>query len=401
MIRIGFYTPTVMFSADLPDVSIFTDQDFVDFRLSTGADVLLNERYYTYNGSATVADIASLIEQYMAGNPDLNFSEFIIEASAPTDPPPHTPSVSSTATAHSDSTTPRNGCSKTSLPSPLTGASPPTPSSSCNGSPPTAKPIAFFIYATYLDIDGNTATYRYVLSGNGMIQHGDGINREFVLLADVRAKIQAATKASTPPTLLSVTARCGERSLTLFVDPALADTLPFHYTNCFNVAEQLILPHATTHKIKADRSIATLGKSARFYNVTTAKEYEVQSAPLTSDECLQVEQMLTSPVVRIPWGTDSNLAETDFDAMLPILITDFTSELSDTDDKPNSVKFTWRFKDTRPKFNARYSPGIFDTHFQPLSLNGFGVPAPQRRRANAASRQAYGLDPFGLISLTR
>ena len=51
--------------------------------------------------------------------------------------------------------------------------------------------------------------------------------------------------------------------------------------------------------------------------------------------------------------------------MLPILITDFTSELSDTDDKPNSVKFTWRFKDTRPKFNARYSPGIFDTHFQP------------------------------------
>lgn len=198
-----------------------------------------------------------------------------------------------------------------------------------------------------------------------MIQHGDGINRQFVLLADVRAKIQAATKASTPPTLLSVTARCGERSLTLFVDPALADTLPFHYTNCFNVAEQLILPHATTHKIKADRSIATLGKSARFYNVTTAKEYEVQSAPLTSDECLQVEQMLTSPVVRIPWGSDSNLAETDFDAMLPILITDFTSELSDTDDKPNSVKFTWRFKDTRPKFNARYSPGIFDTHFQP------------------------------------
>ena len=94
------------------------------------------------------------------------------------------------------------------------------------------------------------------------------------------------------------------------------------------------LPHATTHKIKADRSIGTLGKSARFYNVTTAKEYEVQSAPLTSDECLQVEQMLTSPVVRIPWGTDSNLAETDFDAMLPILITDFTSELSDTDDKP-------------------------------------------------------------------
>ena len=365
MIRIGFYTPTVMLSADLPDVSIFTDQDFVDFRLTSGGMVLLDERYYTYNGSATVADIASLIEQYMAGNPDLNFSEFIIEASAP----------DGSAASHSFRVIYCDRALGLYDPSQWLLENFLTLSAYRRIAPDTffelqwfatdREPIAFFIYATYLDPEGNTATYRYVLSGNGMIQHGDGINREFVLLADVRAKIQAATKASTPPTLLSVTARCGERSLTLFVDPALADTLPFHYTNCFNVVEQLILPHATTHKIKADRSIATLGKSARFYNVTTAKEYEVQSAPLTSDECLQVEQMLTSPVVRIPWGTDSNLAETDFDAMLPILITDFTSELSDTDDKPNSVKFTWRFKDTRPKFNARYSPGIFDTHFQP------------------------------------
>ena len=225
MIRIGFYTPTVMLSADLPDVSIFTDQDFVDFRLTSGGMVLLDERYYTYNGSATVADIASLIEQYMAGNPDLNFSEFFIEASAP----------DGSAASHSFRVIYCDRALGLYDPSQWLLENFLTLSAYRRIAPDTffelqwfatdREPIAFFIYATYLDPDGNTATYRYVLSGNGMIQHGDGINRQFVLLADVRAKIQAATKASTPPTLLSVTARCGERSLTLFVDPALADTL--------------------------------------------------------------------------------------------------------------------------------------------------------------------------------
>jgi len=141
--------------------------------------------------------------------------------------------------------------------------------------------------------------------------------------------------------------------------------VPFYYLNCFGVVEQLPLQHITTEKVKSDRSVAKLGRASRFYDVTTSKEFKVESAPLTSDECLQVKQLFTSPTVRIPFGIYSVLYETDFDALTTILITDFTSEISDTDEKPNSVKFTWRFKDTRPKFNARYSPGIFDTHFQP------------------------------------
>jgi len=44
----------------------------------------------------------------------------------------------------------------------------------------------------------------------------------------------------------------------------------------------------TTEKVKTDRSVATLGKTSRFYDVTTSKEYEVESAPLTSGECRRV-----------------------------------------------------------------------------------------------------------------
>lgn len=121
----------------------------------------------------------------------------------------------------------------------------------------------------------------------------------------------------------------------------------------------------TTEKVKADRSIASLGKSSRFYDVTTSKEYEVESAPLTSDEGLQVEQMFTSPMVRIPFGIYAVQYETDFDALTTILIIDSTSEISDTDEKPNSVKFTWRFAENRPEVNIPTSPGIFNDKFQP------------------------------------
>ena len=91
----------------------------------------------------------------------------------------------------------------------------------------------------------------------------------------------------------------------------------------------------------------------------------MESAPLTSDECLQVEQLFTSPTVRIPFGIYSVLYETDFDALATILIADFTSEISDTDEKLNSVKFTWRFAENRPKIAAPQSPGIFNDKFNP------------------------------------
>ncbi len=129
--------------------------------------------------------------------------------------------------------------------------------------------------------------------------------------------------------------------------------------------EHISLPRTTTTKVKTDRSVALLGKYSQFYDITHSKEHEVESAPLTSDECLQVEQMFTSPTVRIPYGIYSALYDNDFDVLSTILITDFTSELSDTDEKPNSVKFTWRFADNRPKVNIPTSPGIFNDKFQP------------------------------------
>lgn len=158
---------------------------------------------------------------------------------------------------------------------------------------------------SFVNDKGQRDTYQYVKSGNGQIAHINGIMSELIYLSDIRQKIISAKKIESL-TLQSVTVRCGERSATFFIDPAL-----------------------------------------------------------TSDECLQVEQMLTSPSVRIPYGSDVALYDTDFDALIPIIITDFTSELSDTNEKLNSVKFTWRFAENRPKVAVPESPGIFNEKYNP------------------------------------
>ena len=48
MIRFGFYTPAVVLSSYLPDITIFTDHEFVDFRLLSGGYPLLQGRYFTW-----------------------------------------------------------------------------------------------------------------------------------------------------------------------------------------------------------------------------------------------------------------------------------------------------------------------------------------------------------------
>lgn len=80
MIRIGFYTPSIAFASDLPDVGIFTDHEFVDFRLTCSGATLLEGRYYADNGSVVVSDIASLVVQCLSAISELNVAELHIEA---------------------------------------------------------------------------------------------------------------------------------------------------------------------------------------------------------------------------------------------------------------------------------------------------------------------------------
>ena len=366
MIRFGFYTPTIALSSDLPDISILTDHDAVDFRLVANGERLLEGRYYANDGYVVVSDISSIIEHFMAGNTDGNFCEIHIEAFVGEDEADYTDSV--VTVLYCDKTTgltdPTDWLQENFLT--LTRSRRLAPHSFINLSWYTTERESAMVrvYVTYLDDDGKRRTYQYVQSGNGQIAHINGIMTEFVVLDTVVDKLRDRAQVENP-VLQSVTVRCNNRSATFFIDPALDGIIPIYYLNCFGVPEHISMPRTTTEKVKSDRSVALLGKTSEFYDITHSKEYEVESGPLTADECLQVEQMLTSPSVKIPFGPNTSVYETDFDAMLPILITDFTCEFSDSDEKLNKIKFTWRHSANRPLMDAPLTAGIFDDKFNP------------------------------------
>ena len=68
----------------------------------------------------------------------------------------------------------------------------------------------------------------------------------------------------------------------------------------------------------------------------------------------------------MPWGGDNNMPfdilkpiDGDFDALRPVLITDSTSEIADDPEKPNTVKFTWRYAENRIAQRNPLGLGIF------------------------------------------
>lgn len=364
MIRIGYYSQGIIFSADLPDIQIFTDHSFADVRLLYGGIELLSGRYYANNGTVTVRDISPLIEQALSGDTEFNTAEFTIEASnddEDAEPVSFTAMFCNRETGLYD---PAPWLTENFLTTVRTRRIAPNGWVHHSWYTTEREGIVLFVLITYLDDNGDRQTYRWLHSGNGQIAHINGVLHVYFSLDDLRNALREKCKDNNP-TLLSFTVQRGNRMATYYVDPALADVPVFHFANCFNMLEQLPVQGVTTAKIKADRSIASLGKDSQFYDITVSKEYETQTGSLTSEECELMEQMLTSNDVRIPYGKGAKY-ENDFYAMKPIMITDFTSEITDGDEKLNSVKFTWRFVHNLPSINMPDTPDIFNDKFNPI-----------------------------------
>lgn len=210
------------------------------------------------------------------------------------------------------------------------------------------------------------ALYRHPYTADvSKIAISSGIIQLNISLSSIIA--DAASFAAVRPddiTLLSFTVRCGQRSISCFVDNSLDDRETFYFRNCFNVWDWGTLPVATTAKTDVDRSVAIINGKSRFYNQSTAKTYEVQTGPLTSDEAQWIDQLFSShDVFRIE--PDATNPEDPF-VIVPILITECTCEMQDGDEKPNSVKFKWRYANNRPIVQLPASPGIFTSPFNPI-----------------------------------
>lgn len=362
--RITYKPQGRLLSSAVGEITVAVDGDFVDVTLTaTGGIVILSERYYPYGGYVTFYDLGSLIEAEMRMS-GLSTADFTLRVFSDT--------VNNKADScvlhilYCDRFTVCTDIPAFLRENFLTTLSmrrvAPGSTLSLFFYAEQGESIAYNVAHSFRKAASDVIFQHTIIADSGKTAASSGVVQINISLSSVIA--DAAGFAAARPdniTLLSFTVRCGQRSVTCFVDNSLTDLESFYFRNCFNVWDSATLPVETTAKTDIERSIAIINGKSRFYNQSTAKNYEVEAGPLTSDEAGWIDQLFSShDVFRIePDPTNSY----DPLVLAPILITDATCEIQDGDEKLNKVKFTWRYTDNRPIVRLSASPGIFTSPY--------------------------------------
>lgn len=109
----------------------------------------------------------------------------------------------------------------------------------------------------------------------------------------------------------------------------------FTFMNAFNVKEAAFLFNTRTVKTEVDRSEAVCGRTTHFYDESAKVKFEVETAPLTYDEALWLNQLLTSRYVTRMVGY----------LVVQVLISDISSEVVESDKELSRLKFSWQYAD--------------------------------------------------------
>lgn len=129
--------------------------------------------------------------------------------------------------------------------------------------------------------------------------------------------------------------RIGVRQFNIFfTDEKPTET--FVFLNAFNIMETAYLYNTTSIKTEVDRIEAVCGHRTQFYDETVKVKHEVETAPLTYDEAKWLNQMLTSKLVKRPISVDESAQ---------VLISDISSEVTDSDKELIRIKFSWKYVD--------------------------------------------------------
>lgn len=132
---------------------------------------------------------------------------------------------------------------------------------------------------------------------------------------------------------LSYTIRFASRTFTYYVDQDFKPSVRFRFLNAFCIPETIYLDAVTVTKTDTERSLATSHGVSLFYDQVDSQEYEVTTAPLTTEEATWATQLLLShKVQRVEEG----------DTLVDVLITDMTAEVTDSDEEHRRLKFTYR-----------------------------------------------------------
>lgn len=360
MIRIAAI-PDTLLTCQLGDVGLLTDHQSLDVTFATATETLLAGKFYATGGTVTLRDLRSLAEQAIKAT-GFSIEKFTIRAVY--------------ADEVAEATFTAVYCDRDIdiydvdplfknhfLSAATSRRIAPDAFVFVSFFARKGKRLSYHIFCDYIVVSGGRSVERKVLRGHTSFLGGlanftaveDNVQTLAVSCAEVRQRV--SQHAGVEVELVSFTVRCDNRGITFFIDKSLTGQRCFYFRNAFNAPDLLYLPTVTTAKTSNERSLAVLTDRSEFYDNTPKQEFEVQSGALTSGECALAEQLFDSDDVRVVY--ESQPDDADFDALRPILITDFTCEIADLPEKPNAVKFTWRFATNRTTFANPAADNIF------------------------------------------
>ena len=194
--------------------------------------------------------------------------------------------------------------------------------------------------------DGTIRTYTYTRS----IYHYNLPRIYSVWLSS--SEIQSAVEreeGGSVGTLLSFTFHVGRRALTVYVsdEPYEVD---FYFNNAFNVQEHIFIYGTTKLKTTFDRKEAVSQGISSFYNMSVERKHEVEMAPMGMEEAEWFNEFLASTYV---------FRELSQDWEPTVLISDITSEISDSAKDLIKMKFSWRYDNNARWVNTDTYPQMF------------------------------------------
>ena len=336
--------PIFVFSSQIGDIELSTDQAKIEIVVEVGTTKMFKTMLYAYNGKVTLVNIGEVLENYMRANGKV-FTAFTVYYN-----------TAEGAYIGSFNLNTQYCSLNLNINTGLFGS------------------YNFLTTLTAKRVPRNSIDYIWLLHGqdsgevkahcvyeqeNGEVANKtvtmrrlitDDLGVTQIIINQSQLLMLLRSGGASVSKLLSFAIEFNNRYFTYYVTDKEAD-VSFVFKNCFNVDEIAYFNAITTTITKVNRSTAVVGGRHLFYDQFVDKTYEVESAPLTSDEAYWVEQLLMSHSVRL---NDSSL--------LDVIITDSTCEISDNDEQLNKVKFTWQFAMKTPHLMKSFredTNGIF------------------------------------------
>jgi len=363
-IRFTYKPSGVILSSSLSEVTIQADCPFIDVILSSpSGGVLLRERYYAYDDIVTLHDISSLVEAQMRAD-GLSYADFTLQiySGSPS-------SLADSLTYHVLYCDRVSLC--TNLPLFLTDnfltslstrRLAPDFTASVSLYAQSGESLAYAFHCCYSTATDDSQHYLHIKFNDGVTASMDGVVQINISPSDIiSAAASAAGYSVSQVCLQSFAVCCGARSASFIIDRTLAHLDSFFFRNCFNIIELACLPMVTTTKTNVEQSTAIVFGHKSLYDRSAEVAHEVIAGPLSAEEADWIDRLFTSyEVYRLE---ANNYDDTEPAVMYPVIISECSCEISDSDEKPNTVKFTWLHTDVRPLLHLDPSPGIFTSQF--------------------------------------